>query len=41
VHTNKGIVHDLDASGFGLSLEHKIEAAKVTLPTTCKMQRPS
>jgi branched-chain amino acid transport system substrate-binding protein len=41
VHTNKGIKHDLDASGFGLSLESKVERNKATQPTTCKMQRPS
>jgi branched-chain amino acid transport system substrate-binding protein len=41
VHTNKNIKYDLDASGFGLFLEHKIERDKVTQPTTCKMQRPS
>jgi branched-chain amino acid transport system substrate-binding protein len=42
VHTNKGIVHDLDASGFGLSLEHKIERDKAMLPAVgCKMERPS
>jgi branched-chain amino acid transport system substrate-binding protein len=41
VHTNKNIKHDLDASGFGLSLENKIERDKVVQPSTCKMQRPS
>ncbi|RPH77078.1 MAG: branched-chain amino acid ABC transporter substrate-binding protein [Candidatus Rokuibacteriota bacterium] len=41
VHTNKGIKHDLDASGFGLSLESKVERNKASQPTTCKMQRPS
>jgi branched-chain amino acid transport system substrate-binding protein len=41
VHTNKGIVHDLDASGFGLALENKVEREKVTQPTTCKMDRPT
>jgi hypothetical protein len=41
VHTNKNIKHDLDASGFGLSLESKVERAKAMQPTTCKMQRPS
>src|SRR5215510_6680629 len=41
VHTNKNIKHDLDASGFGLSLENKIERDKATQPTTCKMQRPT
>jgi len=38
---NKNIKHDLDASGFGLSLENKIERDKVVQPSTCKMQRPS
>ena len=41
VHTNKNIKHDLDASGFGLSLESKVDRDKATQPTTCKMQRPS
>jgi branched-chain amino acid transport system substrate-binding protein len=41
VHTNKNIKHDLDASGFGLALENKIERDKATQPSTCKMQRPS
>ncbi len=41
VHTDKNIVHDLDASGFGLSLESKVERDKATQPTTCKMERPS
>jgi branched-chain amino acid transport system substrate-binding protein len=41
VHTNKGITHDLDASGFGLVLESKVEREKVTLPTSCKMDRPT
>ncbi len=41
VHTNKGIKHDLDASGFGLSIESKVERNKASQPTTCKMQRPS
>ena len=30
-----------DNSGFGLLLENKIEMNKVTLPTTCRMQRPA
>jgi len=41
VHTNKTIKHDLDASGFGLSLESKVDRDKATQPSTCKMQRPS
>src|SRR5438445_867946 len=41
VHTIKHIKHDLDASGFGLSLESKIDRDKATQPSTCKMQRPS
>ena len=41
VHTNKGITYDLDNSGFGLSLESKIDRAKAMQPTTCKMARPS
>jgi branched-chain amino acid transport system substrate-binding protein len=41
VHTNKGIKHDFDASGFGLSLESKVERDKALQPSGCKMQRPS
>ena len=41
VHTNKNIKYDLDASGFGLSLESKVEREKATQPSACKMQRPS
>jgi branched-chain amino acid transport system substrate-binding protein len=41
VHTNKNIKYDLDASGFGLFLESKVDRDKVSQPTTCKMQRPS
>jgi branched-chain amino acid transport system substrate-binding protein len=41
VHTNKAIKHDLDASGFGLSLESKVDRDKATQPSACKMQRPS
>ncbi|HXU89099.1 MAG TPA: branched-chain amino acid ABC transporter substrate-binding protein [Methylomirabilota bacterium] len=41
VHTNKNIKYDLDASGYGLSLEHKVEREKAMQPTTCKMQRPA
>ena len=40
VHTNKNIKYDLDASGFGLSLESKVDRDKATQPSTCKMQRP-
>ena len=41
VHTNKGIKFDYDNSGFGLSLESKIERDKATLPAACTMKRPS
>ena len=42
VHTNKDIKFDLDNSGFGLTLENKVDREKATLaPGTCKMQRPS
>jgi branched-chain amino acid transport system substrate-binding protein len=41
VHTDKGIVIDYDNSGFGLVNESKIEREKATLPTTCRMERPS
>lgn len=40
VHTDKGITYDLDASGFGLLLESRIDRDKVTQPSTCKMERP-
>lgn len=41
VHTNKAIKHDLDASGFGLAIESKVDRDKATQPSACKMQRPS
>jgi branched-chain amino acid transport system substrate-binding protein len=41
VHTNKGITFDLDNSGFGLSLESKVERELVTQPAVCKMDRPT
>lgn len=41
VHTNRGVLFDLDNSGFGLMLESKVSRAKTTLPAACKMTRPS
>ena len=41
VHTNKDIKFDYDNSGFGLALENKIDRDQATLPTSCKMNRPS
>lgn len=41
VHTNKDVKFDYDNSGFGLVLENKIEREPATLPTSCKMNRPS
>jgi branched-chain amino acid transport system substrate-binding protein len=40
VHTNKNITYDFDNSGFGLSLENKIERDKAAQPAACKMDRP-
>jgi branched-chain amino acid transport system substrate-binding protein len=40
VHTNKNITYDFDNSGFGLSLENKIERDKAAQPSACKMDRP-
>jgi branched-chain amino acid transport system substrate-binding protein len=41
VHSNRGILFDLDNSGFGLLLESKVARDKATLPAACKMNRPS
>jgi branched-chain amino acid transport system substrate-binding protein len=41
VHTDKSIKFDYDNSGFGLSLESKVERDKATLPAACNMKRPS
>lgn len=41
VHSNRGILFDLDNSGFGLLLESKVNRDKATLPAACKMNRPS
>ena len=41
VHTNKSITYDLDNSGFGLSLESKVEREMATQPAACKMDRPT
>ncbi len=41
VHTNRGILFDLDNSGFGLTLESKVERDKATQPAACKMDRSS
>ena len=41
VHTNKSITYDYDNSGFGLSLESKVEREMATQPAACKMDRPT
>ncbi len=39
-HTNKGVAHDFDNSGYGLVVENTVEMAGMDSPTTCKMKRP-
>jgi branched-chain amino acid transport system substrate-binding protein len=39
-HTNKGVTHDMDSSGFGLVVESTVRNAGMNSPTTCKMVRP-
>ncbi len=41
VHTNEDIKWDFDKSGWGTHVTATIPAEKVTLPTSCKMDRPS
>lgn len=41
VHTNDGVKWDFDKSGWGTRVLSTIPAEKVTLPTSCKMERPS
>ena len=40
-HSDKGIQHDLDNSGFGLVNESTVTMQEASTPTTCKMKRPS
>ncbi len=39
-HTNEGVAHDFDNSGYGLVVERTVEMAGKDSPTTCKMKRP-
>ena len=39
-HTDEGISHDLDNSGFGLRREATVELAGLNSATSCEMQRP-
>lgn len=41
IHTNKNIKWDYDNSGFGTYVKNTISLADTTLPTSCKMQRPT
>ncbi len=39
-HTDEGIAHDFDNSGFGLKVESTVKMASADSATTCKMARP-
>ncbi|MCP4315008.1 MAG: branched-chain amino acid ABC transporter substrate-binding protein [Hyphomicrobiales bacterium] len=39
-HTDDGVSHDFDNSGYGLVVESTVEMASADAPTTCKMDRP-
>ena len=39
-HTDQGVTHDMDNSGFGLVVEKTVEMASADSATTCKMKRP-
>ncbi len=39
-HTNDGITHDFDNSGYGLKVEKTVRMAGMDSPTTCRMKRP-
>ena len=39
-HTDQGVVHDMDNSGFGLVVEKTVSMASAGSATTCKMERP-
>ena len=39
-HTNEGVAHDYDNSGFGMVVESTVEMASADIPTTCRMERP-
>ncbi len=40
VHTNDGVVHDSDNSGYGLVTESTVAMASADSATSCKMKRP-
>ncbi|MGG7565127.1 branched-chain amino acid ABC transporter substrate-binding protein [Rhodovulum sp. DZ06] len=40
VHTDEGVVHDYDNSGYAPVVESTVEMASADAPTTCKMRRP-
>lgn len=40
-HTDQGVSHDFDNSGYGLVAEKTIEMASADSATTCKMKRPN
>ena len=39
-HTDDGVAHDYDNSGFGIVVESTVEMASADAPTTCNMVRP-
>ena len=39
-HTDEGVTHDFDNSGYGVVVESTVEMASADIPTTCKMDRP-
>lgn len=40
-HTNEGLTHDLDNSGYGLLVESTVEMASAESSSTCDMKRPN
>ncbi len=40
IHTDEGVTHDLDNSGYGLVVESTVEMASADIETSCKMERP-
>ena len=40
VHTDEGVVHDYDNSGYAPVVEKTVKMASADAPTTCKMKRP-
>ena len=39
-HTDEGVTHDSDNSGYGLVVESSVEMAALDSATSCKMKRP-